>query len=113
MFSPRSTPAPVTRSALPSALSNDTHLLICLRPAPRRAWGGSLGSASDFGSGHGLEVCEFEPHVGLAAVSMEPTSNPLSPCLSALPLLMLMRAHALSLSLKNKQFKKEKNGVEI
>ena len=30
---------------------------------------GSVSSASDFGSGHGLEVCGFESHVGLCADS--------------------------------------------
>ena len=43
----------------------------------------------------------FEPHIGLAAVSAEPASDPLSPSLSALPPLVL--------SLKiNKLKKKEK-----
>ena len=34
--------------------------------------GGSVGYASNFGSGHDLMVCEFEPHVGLCADSSEP-----------------------------------------
>ena len=34
--------------------------------------GGSVDWASDFGSGHDLEVCEFEPCVGLHADSLEP-----------------------------------------
>ena len=34
--------------------------------------GGSVGKASDFSSGHGLTVHEFEPHVGLCADSSEP-----------------------------------------
>ena len=34
--------------------------------------GGSVGWASDFGSGHDLAVREFEPHVGLSADSSEP-----------------------------------------
>ena len=34
--------------------------------------GGSVCSASDFGSGHDLAVREFEPHVGLCADSSEP-----------------------------------------
>ena len=60
--------------------------------------GGSVGYASDFGSGTiYLTVCEFEPRIGLAAVSTEPASDPLSPSLS-LPL-PLVCAHALSLSL--------------
>ena len=33
---------------------------------------GSVGSASDFRSGHDLAVCEFEPCVGLCADSSEP-----------------------------------------
>ena len=48
----------------------------------------------DFGSGHDLMVRELEPCFGLSAVTAEPDSDPLSPSLSALPL--------LSLSLKNK-----------
>ena len=47
----------------------------------------------DFGSGHGLMVCEFEPHVGLCADSGEPAWDSLSA-----PLL-LVRTHSLSLSL--------------
>ena len=34
--------------------------------------GGSVGWASDFGSGHDLTVREFEPRVGLCADSSEP-----------------------------------------
>ena len=37
--------------------------------------GGSVGEASDFGSGDDLEVCEFEPHVRLTAVSTEPDAG--------------------------------------
>ena len=52
---------------------------------------------SDFSSGHGLEVPEFEPHsIGFSAVSTEPASGPLSPSLSAPP---CSHARALSLSL--------------
>ena len=40
--------------------------------------GGSVGRASDFGSGHDLAVREFEPHVGLTAVGAASTSDPLS-----------------------------------
>ena len=36
------------------------------------AWGGSVGWAAHFGSGHDLAVCGFEPHVGLCADSLEP-----------------------------------------
>ena len=34
--------------------------------------GGSVSRASDFGSGHDLTVCEFEPRVGLCADRSEP-----------------------------------------
>ena len=34
--------------------------------------GGSVGWASNFGSGHDLAVREFEPRVGLCADSSEP-----------------------------------------
>ena len=34
--------------------------------------GGSVGEASNFGSGHDLTVCGFEPRVGLCADSSEP-----------------------------------------
>ena len=34
--------------------------------------GGSVGWASDFGSGHDLTIREFEPHVGLCVDSSEP-----------------------------------------
>ena len=40
-----------------------------------RYWGrlgGSVGYASNFGSGHDLAVCGFEPHIGLCADSLEP-----------------------------------------
>ena len=40
--------------------------------------GGSVGQASDFGSGPDFLVCEFEPRIELSAVSAEPTSDPLS-----------------------------------
>ena len=50
----------------------------------------------DFGSGHDLTVCEFKPHVGLFAVSAEPTWDPLSPSLSA------PSTQSLPISLKNK-----------
>ena len=49
---------------------------------------------ADFGSGHDLAVCEFEPRVGLSAIRTEPALDPLSASLSAPPLL------ALSLSQK-------------
>ena len=44
----------------------------------------------DFGSYHDLMVREFEPRVGLCADSLDsPSSDSLSPSLSAPPLLML------------------------
>ena len=49
----------------------------------------------DFGSGRDLEVREFEPRVGLSAVSTEPASDPLSPSLSAPPLLSLSKINKL------------------
>ena len=60
--------------------------------------GGSAGEASDFGSGRDLTICEFEPRIGLSAVSAESALDPVSLSLPALPLLMLARA----LSHKNK-----------
>ena len=50
--------------------------------------GGSIGRASDLGSGQDLKVHVFKPHIGLAVVSAEPTSDPLSPTLP-LPQLVL------------------------
>ena len=61
--------------------------------------GGSVSRASDFGSGHDLMVCEFQPCVGFAAVSPEPASGP-----SARPLPSLL-THSLS---KNKKIKPTK-----
>ena len=69
--------------------------------------GSLVGSASDFGSGHDLTVCGFEPHVRLCADSSEPGARfrfcvSLSLCPSP--------AHALSLSVSkiNKNIKKKK-----
>ena len=49
--------------------------------------GGSVGKASNFGSGQDLVVGGFETHVGLCADSLEPepASDSVSPSLSALP----------------------------
>ena len=58
--------------------------------------GGSVGEASDFGSGHDLALREFDPPVGLRAGSSEPASDPLSSFLSAPPHLI----PSLFLSLK-------------
>ena len=41
--------------------------------------GGSASSVSDLGSGNGLMVREFEPHIGLCAVSGEAVWDSLSP----------------------------------
>ena len=68
--------------------------------------GGSDGSASDFGSGHDLKVCEFEPCIGLSAVSAEPTSDPLSPSLFVPPR-SLPLSSSLSFSKINKYLKKK------
>ena len=64
--------------------------------------GGSVGYVSDFGSGHDLTTCGFEPHCRavLTAQNPEPASDSVSPSLSAPPPLEL--ALSLSLSLKNK-----------
>ena len=48
----------------------------------KRHLGGSVGWASNIGSGHDLTVCEFEPCIRLSAVSTELASDPLSPSLS-------------------------------
>ena len=45
----------------------------------------------DFSSGHDITVHEFEPHIGLCADSAEPAWDPLSPSLSASPLLSLSK----------------------
>ena len=44
---------------------------ICEESGAEGRLGGSVGEASDFGSGHDLVVCEFESHVGLCADSSE------------------------------------------
>ena len=56
----------------------------------------------DFRSGHDLTVCEFEPPIGLCADSLEPAWDPLSPSISAPPLLAY-----LSLSQNKDTFKKK------
>ena len=64
--------------------------------------GGSVGWASNFGSGHHLPVCEFEPCIRLCADSSEPGA-----CFEFCVSLSLCSSptHALSFSFKNK-FKK-------
>ena len=67
---------------------------------------GSDGEASDF-AGHDLMVRAFEPCVRISAVSMEPTSDPLSPflCPSAACTLSKINKHLKSaLSLKNANY---------
>ena len=61
--------------------------------------GSSVGWTSEVDSSHDLPALEFEPHIGLSAISTEPTSDPLSPSLSAPPLLAL----SLSLSLSDRK----------
>ena len=88
-------------------------LLIGQNEQMQESLGGSVSKASDFGSAHDLAVHEFksrirlsavrtEPasahdlavhefksRIRLSAVSIEPASDPLSPSLSASPLLVL------------------------
>ena len=47
----------------------------------------------DFGSGHNLTVCEFEPHIGFSAVRVEAASDHVSLSLSAPPLLVPFLSH--------------------
>ena len=72
--------------------------------------GGSVGSASDFGSGLDLVVRVFEPHVGFCADSLEPgacfgvcLSLSLSLSLSLCPSLPCSHTVSLSLSKINKK----------
>ena len=58
---------------------------------------GWLSSASGLGSCYDLTDCEFKPRIRLSTVSTDPASDPLSPSLSAPPLLPL----SLSLSKTN------------
>ena len=65
--------------------------------------GGSTGWASDFGSGHDLAVCGFEPQLGLCADSSEPGACfGFCVSLSASPLLVL----CVSLSVSKINIKK-------
>ena len=65
--------------------------------------GDSVGGASDFCSGHDLTVCEFEPHIGLCADSLESAWYFVSPSLFAPPLLTLCLYLCLCLSLYPKK----------
>ena len=70
---------------------------------------GLVGRAANFSSGHDLRVCEFEPRIGLSAVSTEPAWDPLSPSHYPSP------ACALSKINKNKtktQTKKQKEKIK-
>ena len=71
-----------------------------------KIWGTWVAQATErptFGSGHDLMVCGFKPCIRLSAVSVEPTLDPLSPFLSAPPL--------LTLSLENKEVFKNENSL--
>ena len=59
--------------------------------------GGSVGWVTDFGSGHDLAVCEFEPLIGLWADSSEPGA-----CFRFCISFSLCLSLAGTLSLKNK-----------
>ena len=67
-------------------------------------WVAQLGKhlTLNFGSGHDLMVCEFEPHVGLCADSAEPAWDSFSLPLCSSPALSLSqndsRGHFLSVS---------------
>ena len=67
--------------------------------------GGSVGQASDFGSGHDLVVREFKPRIGLCADNSEPGAC-FRFCVS-LSLCLSPHSHSVSLSLKNKYLKKK------
>ena len=68
-------------------------------------------SASNFGSGHDLTVCEFKPRVRLCADSLEPGA-----CFGFCVSLSFCPSPAYSLSLSvskiNKNIKKKKNPME-
>ena len=57
-------------------------------------------------------VVEFKPHIGLAAISTEPASDPLSPALCAPPMLILFLFLSLSLKI-NFQKRNEKKKLQI
>ena len=79
---------PVTRKELPGLIS---------KASLSGLLGGFVGEASDFGSGHDLTVCEFEPRVGLCADSSQPGA-----CLGFCVSLSLCPSPARALSLNNK-----------
>ena len=45
---------------------NVLHIIVLIKNS-RGIWVAQLANATDFGSGHDLTVCEFEPRVGLCA----------------------------------------------
>ena len=73
--------------------------------------GCSVSWPSTFGSDHDLMVHEFEPYIGLAEVSPEPASDPLSIPLCPSPI--HVGTWALSLSKINKHKKKKKRNIFI
>ena len=89
-------------SSLASLTGTETSALTSTAYSLLGHLGGSVGWASNFGSGHDLTVCGFEPYIGLYADSSESRACFWS-CVSLS--LCPSPAHALSLplSLKNKQ----------
>ena len=79
----------LSRSRTLNRLSHPGTPLIFLNHTIQGRLGGSISHASNFGSGHELVVWEFRPRIRLSAVSIGPTLDPLSPCLSAPPPLTL------------------------
>ena len=74
--------------------------------------GGSVGWASDFGSGHDLTVSEFEPRVGLCADSPEPGACfgfCVSLALSPPPQLMLCLSCLSKINIKKNVFNLKKS----
>ena len=67
---------------------------------------------SNFRTGHDLAVCELEPHIWLSAISIEPALDPLSPSMSAPPLLVpslcLSLSKVINIFLKNLSLLKNK-----
>ena len=63
--------------------------------------GGSVGCAADFGSVHDLAVCEFEPHMGVCADSLEPGAC-FTFCVSLSLSLLLPHSCSVSVSEINK-----------
>ena len=77
-------------------MKNENTVDFCIEKINQGCLGGSVGYASNFGSGHDLTAFEFEPHIGLWDDSSEPGASfgfcvPIWLCPSL--------AHALSLSL--------------